>query len=63
MNLTNWSLQQIIEWWMVVVDRGGPTRYEVYEYSFAELYNLYRKAIDPEMQELVKLLNDRQIIP
>ena len=45
------NLQQRIEWWMVVVDRGGPTPNNVNDYSFAKLFNLYRKAIDPEMQQ------------
>ena len=45
---------------MVVVDRRVPN--DVYDYSFAELFSLYRKAIDPEMQGLVQLLRDRQII-
>ena len=57
------TLQQRIECWIVVVDRVGPIPNKVYEYSFAELFNLYRKAIDPEKRELVKLLGDRQFIP
>ena len=59
----NDTLQQIIKWWMVVVDRGGPIPNDVYDYNFAKMYNLYRKAIDPEMRELVKSIRDRQIIP
>ena len=42
--------QQRIEWWMVVVAKGGPIPDDVYDYTFAELFNLYRKAIDPKMQ-------------
>ena len=57
------TLQQRIKWWMVVIDRGGPIPKDVYDYNFAEMYNLYRKAIDLEMQQLVKSLSDRQIIP
>ena len=57
------NLQQRIVWWMVVVDRGGPIRNNVCEYSFGELFGLYRKAIDPQMQELIKLVRDRQSIP
>ena len=47
---------------MVVVDRGGPILNVVYDYKFAEIFNLYRKAMDPELRGLVKLLRDRQII-
>ena len=47
-------LHQTIEWWMVVVDRGGPLFNDVYEYSFVKIFNLYRKATDPEMQGLLK---------
>ena len=56
-------LKQRTEWWMMVVDRGGPIPNEVFDYSFNELFRLYRKATDPEMQELAKILRDRQIIP
>ena len=55
--------QQRTEWWMMVVDRVGPIPNNVYDYSFQELSGLYRKAIDPEMQELVKALRDRHIVP
>ena len=47
---------------MIVFDRRCPIPNDVYDYSFDELFGLYRKAIDPEMQELAKLLRDRQII-
>ena len=47
---------------MLVVDRRGPIPNNVYEYSFDELFGLYRNAIDPGMQVLVKGLRDRQII-
>ena len=57
------TLQLRIEWWMTVVSRGGPIPDNVYDYNFNELFGLYRKAIDPEMQDLVKELRDRQIIP
>ena len=57
------TVQQRIEWWMVVVDRGGRIPIDVYDYTFAEIFNLCRKTIDPETQRLVKLLTDRQIIP
>ena len=57
------TLQQRIKWWMVVVDRGGLIPNGVYVYSFGELFGLYRKAIDPEMQELAKLLKVWQTIP
>ena len=57
------TLQQRIEWWMVVVDKLGVIPNDVYDYTFDELYVLYRKAIDPEMQYLVKALRDGQIIP
>ena len=45
----NDTLQQRIEWWMTVVDRGGPLPDNAYEYNLADLFSLYRKAIDPEM--------------
>ena len=48
---------------MVVVDGGGPKPNDVYDYSFAKLFNSYRKAIDFEMRGLVKSLSDGQIIP
>ena len=53
------TLQQRCEWWMVVLDSGDPTPNDVYDCSFAELFNLYCKVIDPEMQSLVKTLKDR----
>ena len=56
------NLNQRIEWWMMVVDGGGPIPNNVCEYNLGELFCLYRKAIDLGMQELVKLLRDRQII-
>ena len=49
------ALQQRIDWWMAVVDEGGSIPNDVYDQSFAELFNLYRKTIDPEMQEFEKL--------
>ena len=58
----NVTLQQRIEWWMKVVDRGGPIPDNAYEYNLGDLFSLYRKAIDPEMQDLVKELRDRHII-
>ena len=57
------TLQQRIKWWKTVADRGGPNANDVYDYSFDESFGLYRKTIDPEMQELVKILRNRQIIP
>ena len=57
------TLQLRIEWWMTIVDRGGPIPDNVYDYNFGELFGLYRKAIDPEMQDFVQELRDRQIIP
>ena len=57
------TLQQTIDWPMTVVDGGGPIPKDVYEYSFHEVFGLYRKAIDPEMQDWVKSHRDRQIIP
>ena len=56
-------LQQRFEWWMLVVERGGPIPNNNYEYSFNELFGLYRKAIDPEMHDLIKTLRNREIIP
>ena len=48
------TLQQRIKWWMTVFDRGGPIHNNVYDYTFNELYMLYREAIDPERQEFVE---------
>ena len=48
------TLKQRIEWWMTIVDRGGPIPDNVYEYNFGELVGLYRKAIDPEMRDFAK---------
>ena len=50
------TLQQRIKWWMMFVDRGGPIPSAVYDFSFEDLFGLYRKSIDPEWQELVTLL-------
>ena len=58
----NDTLQQRIEWWMTVVDRGGSITNDVHEYSFGELFSFYRKTIDPEKQDLAKELRDRHII-
>ena len=57
------TLQQRIEWWMAVVDRGGPIANDAYDHGFADLFNLYREAIDPETRGLIKLLRAKQINP
>ena len=57
------TLRQRIKWWMVVIDMLGVIPKDVYDQTFDELYMLYRKAIDLEMQYLKKALKDRQIIP
>ena len=57
------TLQQRINWWMMVVDKEGPIPNNVCEFSFAEVFNLCREAIDPEMQKFVETLKDRHIIP
>ena len=57
------TLQERIEWFVTIVHRGGLIPDNVYDYNSGELFNLYRKAIDPEMQDFVKELRDRQIIP
>ena len=57
------TLQQRIKWWMAVFDRGGLIPNNVYDYSFDDLYVLYCKAIDLEMQDLLKTFKDREIIP
>ena len=59
----DFTLQQRIEWWMTIVDRGGPIPDDLCEYNLGELFSLYRKAIDPEMQDFVEEFIDRQIIP
>ena len=46
---------------MVVVDRLGVITNDVFDYNFDELCMLYRRAIDPAKQKLVKALRDRQI--
>ena len=56
------TLQQRIKWCMVVIDRRGLIPHNVYDYTLGELFGLYRKAIDPEMPDLLKELRDRQII-
>ena len=56
------TLQQRIKWWMLGVHTRGPLPHDVYGYTFDELLMLYRKAIDPEKQDLVEALKDRQII-
>ena len=58
----NDTLQQRIERWMTVVYRGGPIPYIAYEYNLGDLFSLYRKAIDHEMQDLAIELRDRHII-
>ena len=57
------TLQERIDFLVTIVHRGGPILDNVYDYNSGELFNLYRKAIDPEMQDLVKELRGRQIIP
>ena len=57
------DLQQKIEWWMVVVDVVGVIPNVVRHYIFDYLYIIYRKSVDPEVQDLVDALKDRQIIP
>ena len=57
------TLQQRINWWMVVVDSLGVIPKDVYDYTFNILYMLYRKAIEPEMQDVVKALRHRDFIP
>ena len=56
------TLQQRIKWWMLVVHRGGQILNDVYDNSFGELFGLHRKTTDPEMQDLIKALRDREII-
>ena len=58
----NDTLQQRIEWWITVVDRGGLIPDNAYEYNLEDLFSLYRKARDPEMQEFVKELRNRHMI-
>ena len=48
---------------MVVVSRGDPIPNDVSDFSFAELFKLYRNATDPEMRELVNSPRDRQNLP
>ena len=57
------TLQQKIDWWMMVVSSGGPIHNDVYAYTFKESFGLYRRATDPKIRELVKPLLDRQNIP
>ena len=57
------TLQQRIEWWMTIIDRGCPIPHNVYDYTFGELFALYRKAVHTEMQVFVEELKDRQINP
>ena len=57
------TLQRRIKWLIMVISREGPVANNVYEHSFAELLNWYRKTTDPEVQVLAEALRDRQIIP
>ena len=57
------TLKQKIKWRMVFVDRGGSILDNDYEYGLGELFGLYRKAIDPEMQDFEKQLRVRHNIP
>ena len=57
------TLQRRIDWWMMVIVRGGVIPDNVYDYNFNELFGLYRKAIDPEMRDLANELRLRGIIP
>ena len=57
------TLQPRIKWWIMVVEKVGPIHNDVYDYSVDELFGLYRKAIEPEMQDLAHFFRDRQIIP
>ena len=56
------TLQHRIKSWILVVDMGGTIPNDVFDYTFDELYVLYCKAIDPEMQNLVKTLRGRDFI-
>ena len=44
------NLHQRIEWWMIVVDKLGVIPNDVYDYTFDEMYLLYRKAVAPKRQ-------------
>ena len=57
------NLQRRSGWWMMVVDRRSPIHNNIYDYTFDELYGLYRKVMDPEMQALAKELRNRGVIP
>ena len=46
---------------MIEVDRGGPIPNDIFDYTSDDLYILYRKALDPELQDLVKAIKDREI--
>ena len=46
------------KWWLVVVDRVGLIPNDVNEYTFDELYVLYRKTIAPELKNFVKAIRD-----
>ena len=47
----------------MVVDGEGQIPNDVYDYGLGELFDSYRKAMDLEMQELAKLVKDRQTFP
>ena len=57
------TLERRIKAWMVVVGRIGSLLWNAYDYSYNELFGSYRKALDPEMQELAPAIRDRQTIP
>ena len=55
------ALQQRIEWW--ILDKSGIIPNDVNHNNFDQLYMLFSKVLDSEMQVLVQALRDRQIIP
>ena len=43
-----------IKFWFLIVQRGGPIRDSVKICNLDDIIKLWRKATDPEMQEVVK---------
>ena len=49
------TLDSRIQFWLLIVHRGGPMPDNVNNYHLDEILNLWRRAEDLAMQELVKI--------
>ena len=57
----NDSLDKRMESWLLIVHKGGPIPENGNNYHIDEIFNLRRKAADPEMQQLVKKLKYKKL--